>query len=171
MIDRKKRPESGPTKKRNSFREGKTFDPDFQLKKNLRGDVMEFLADGEAETLAVPPMNSYHRRIVHEIAKDFNLESSSEGEGEQRHNVLKKKEGTYRPSKSEIEEIKRIDHGDKEFFVVADPDGVEVSLFQDGSFGIGESSSDREILDRKVISSGSFKIKDRRILDFHDVEW
>ncbi len=42
-----------------------------------------------AATAALPPMSSYERKIVHDIAADRGFDSESEGEGRDRHTVLR----------------------------------------------------------------------------------
>jgi spoIIIJ-associated protein len=44
--------------------------------------------DGGAASAALPPMSSYERKLVHDIASDRGLFSQSEGEGRDRHTVL-----------------------------------------------------------------------------------
>jgi spoIIIJ-associated protein len=41
-----------------------------------------------AASAALPPMSSYERKLVHDIASDRGLSSQSEGEGRDRHTVL-----------------------------------------------------------------------------------
>lgn len=46
------------------------------------------IEDGAASA-ALPPMSSYERKIVHDIASERGYNSESEGEGRKRHTVLR----------------------------------------------------------------------------------
>lgn len=50
--------------------------------------AIERIEDGAASA-AVPPMSSYERKLVHDLAADRGYDSESEGEGRTRHTVLK----------------------------------------------------------------------------------
>lgn len=52
------------------------------------GRAIERIEEG-ATTAALPPMSSYERKIVHDIAADRGYHSESEGEGRDRHTVLR----------------------------------------------------------------------------------
>lgn len=54
----------------------------------LVGRAIERIEEGAA-TAALPPMSSYERKIVHDIAADRGYHSESEGEGRDRHTVLR----------------------------------------------------------------------------------
>lgn len=61
--------------------------------KELEGLVAraaERIAEG-ADRAALPPMSSYERKIVHDLAAARGLTSESEGEGRTRHTVLRSK--------------------------------------------------------------------------------
>ena len=46
--------------------------------------------DGGASSAALPPMSSYERKIVHDLAAEQGCVSESEGEGRDRHPVLRR---------------------------------------------------------------------------------
>lgn len=54
------------------------------------------------EALHLKPMNAADRRIVHKLANDEGLITESEGEGRDRHVVLKPGEGSKDPKESEV---------------------------------------------------------------------
>ena len=55
------------------------------------GYMKRFVADiGGARTLPLPPMNQKMRKLVHELAHAFKLESKSKGNGAERFTTLKK---------------------------------------------------------------------------------
>lgn len=45
--------------------------------------------EGGAEQVALEPMSSYERKLVHDMVADAGLTSESEGEGRDRHTVVK----------------------------------------------------------------------------------
>ena len=44
--------------------------------------------DEGAESASLPPMSSYERKLIHDIAAERGYSSESEGEGRDRHNVI-----------------------------------------------------------------------------------
>lgn len=50
-------------------------------------DAAQKIADG-SESVALPPMGAYERKIVHDAIAELGLESESEGEGAKRHIVV-----------------------------------------------------------------------------------
>ncbi|HEX5743897.1 MAG TPA: R3H domain-containing nucleic acid-binding protein [Candidatus Saccharimonadales bacterium] len=46
------------------------------------------------ESMALDPMNAADRRVVHKLAAEYGLTSESEGEGRDRHIVLRREEST-----------------------------------------------------------------------------
>lgn len=55
---------------------------------SLVSRAIERIVDGAASA-ALPPMSSYERKIVHDIASERGYNSESEGEGRKRHTVLR----------------------------------------------------------------------------------
>ena len=46
--------------------------------------------EGGASTAALPPMSSYERKLVHDLVAERGLTSESEGEGADRHTVIRR---------------------------------------------------------------------------------
>ncbi len=64
--------------------------PIANLKRFVEGKAQEALASGE--NVALPPMSSYERFLAHHMLKELGtVESSSEGEGEERHILIQPK--------------------------------------------------------------------------------
>ena len=59
-----------------------------RLEKMVASAARRVKNTGKKEDL--PAMNAYERRLVHQFASQFGVESSSEGQGEERRVVLKK---------------------------------------------------------------------------------
>lgn len=66
--------------------------------------VKSFLASPNSTYSFPPNLNSFERRLIHQICEELDLDHSSEGDGKERHIVIKK-----RPSNKQITE-----HEDKE---------------------------------------------------------
>ncbi len=52
--------------------------------------ILFFLDWSEAPFAALPPMSSYERKLVHDLVADRGYGSESEGEGRERHTVIRK---------------------------------------------------------------------------------
>ena len=131
--------------------------------------LVSFLKSIE-KTIHLEPMNSFYRRLVHNLAKRFHFNTKSEGENLDRHIVITKTEGSRVP---EDLNIKRPvwDWGDREFLVNPMEPEVEIVLLHNGSFGLrGENEKERSY-DMRKITTGSFKIKNNKIVTIHDMEW
>ena len=57
----------------------------------LRSELRDFLASDDTTSLTLPPMDKTERKLVHEIAHNFNVTSTSRGNGSNRHPTLIKK--------------------------------------------------------------------------------
>ena len=55
----------------------------------LVGKAVERIEEG-AESAALPPMSSYERKLVHDIVAGRGFSSESEGEGRDRHTVIRR---------------------------------------------------------------------------------
>jgi spoIIIJ-associated protein len=51
--------------------------------------AIERIEEG-AEAASLPPMSSYERKLVHDLAAERGFSSESEGEGRDRHNVIRR---------------------------------------------------------------------------------
>jgi hypothetical protein len=122
------------------------------------------------ETKHLEPMNSYYRRLIHNLALRFGFGTSSEGSDKDRHVVITKKKGSKAP-----ERIKRKDpviwnFREREFLVDPLAEEVEVYLGKDGSVGLFNESV-RDHITKKRVVSGVFKIKMNKIVELQDEEW
>jgi len=129
----------------------------------------EFIKSGET-TLLMPPMNSYKRRLVHQLALEFEMESQSEGEDKERHNVLTKTDKTAVPQKSPLKQI-TWNHGNREYLTPKSRDGVKISLLSNGSVMTDGAYLPDDIITSKVVTTGSFKVINNRIIEFHEDGW
>ena len=58
-----------------------------RLEEKAEAWLKEVQESGQAK--ALPPMNSADRRTIHKLASDYGLSTESEGEGRDRHIVIK----------------------------------------------------------------------------------
>jgi hypothetical protein len=131
--------------------------------------LIDFVESGE-QTLHVEPMNSYYRRLMHNLALRFNLKSHSEGADRDRHVVVIKSENARVPDRIPRKDPVIWNYGDREFLVDPLAKEVEIYLGKDGTVGILSDGIKDVITSRKVVS-GAFKIKRNRIVEVHDDEW
>ena len=126
---------------------------------------------GEESRLDLEPMNSYLRRLVHNLAKEFGLQSSSAGEGNDRYIVLEKTDDTRIPEQRKTKALPIWHYGDREFIVGDSDNGIDIFLGSDGTVGIYESNYRGVVVDRKVVRSKAFKIKRNKIVEYNDQDW
>lgn len=65
--------------------------------REARADELQRLVDraverieGGADSASLPPMSSYERKLVHDLVSERGLSSESEGEGAERHTVIRR---------------------------------------------------------------------------------
>jgi hypothetical protein len=120
-----------------------------------------FLQSDEQE-LALEPMNSYRRRMVHTIAKKFNLDSESRGEDRERYVCLiKTGETAPVPAPSRV---RMWDFGTQSFNVNPGEHGVRMALKIDGSVEIWRESEKNHIITDRVVTSPQFRIRQGKIV-------
>ncbi|MCP4755866.1 MAG: hypothetical protein GY866_33815 [Proteobacteria bacterium] len=148
--------------------ENREKDDDFLIQYEEK--LIEFLNSDE-EVLGLEPMNSYYRRLIHGLAKQFKFESRSEGEAKDRHVVLAKTANITMPPRIERKEPVVWNFADREFLVDPLRKEVEVFLGKDGSVGVYDESQNTDVIAKKKVRSGAFKIKMNKIVELHDDEW
>ncbi len=134
----------------------------------------EYLKDfleGDESVIDLDPMNSYYRRLIHNLSVEFNLKTESKGEGKERYIILTKTKDSKLPEG--IRKKRKIvwNFGDREYLVNPLKLYTEVFLAKDGSVGLCGENNKNDYLARKKVVSGSFKIKMNKIVELHDEEW
>ncbi|KAK3604003.1 hypothetical protein CHS0354_026802 [Potamilus streckersoni] len=136
---------------------------------DLHAKLTAFSSSDETR-LELEPYNSYKRKLVHDLAVKFGMESASEGEGDERHNVIIKTEKVTVPnidySKKEI-----WNHGNREYMVRKTIDGVDICLNADGSVTLYSGQPAAKIIHRKKVTTGAFKVINSKIVEFNEPEW
>lgn len=83
-----------------SARGGSDFDRDRseqEFTEEMHGRLQQFLASDE-QGMALEPMNSFKRRVVHNLAKEYGIETESRGEDRERHVYLIRTTSSATPS-------------------------------------------------------------------------
>lgn len=141
---------------------------------SVEEDLRIFMESEDQTLLHLESMNSYQRRLVHHLIKPYHLGSTSEGEGADRHIVITKTENSCMPAaQHRITENRKIpvwSYGEREFFVPMNRN-TEITLIKNGTVGVYQGEDERLLLDRRIVTSGAFKIKNNKIIEFQDDEW
>lgn len=124
------------------------------------------------DSLHLPPMNSYNRRLIHKIAAEFNVNTTSEGEGDERHVVLVRTEDSLVPEGGFQLPVPVWDFKHREFIVRYSKKGIPVFLSIDGNVGLDENlDPEIAVVDRHLVTTGSFKIRKNKIIEFDHEDW
>lgn len=122
--------------------------------------ITYFLQSGEEE-LELEPMNSYRRRMVHNIAKKFQLQSESRGEDRERYVCLIKTPDAAAPPTTRV---RLWDYGNQTFNVKPGPNGVHMALKVDGSIEILREEERAHVLSDRLVTSHEFRVRKGKIL-------
>ena len=138
---------------------------DQELMREINTTIVSFIKSDETH-LQMDPMNSYRRRIVHKVGTEYKLSSESTGEGEKRSVRLSKTAATKIPENINNQRV--IDRGIEIFYAKS---GAEIVLRNDGSFGVSIKENDNNILDRRIVVEGEFRIRNNKIICKQDSNW
>ena len=137
----------------------------------FQADILTKFMKSDENKIEMPPMNSYQRRLLHQLGKKFGFRSGSVGEGKDRHIVFEKSEDSRIPDDLTVRKLSVWNFGDREFLVNPIKHFVEVYLASDGTVGLMDNDPQKHIVATKKVTSGSFKIKSNKIVEIHDEEW
>ncbi len=139
---------------------------DQELMTEINEALVRFIKSEESD-LQLEPMNSYRRRMVHKVGTEYGLTTESTGEGDTRSVHLSKTEKSKIPENLKTTN-QTIDRGIEIFN--AKP-GAEITLRNDGSFGVAIQEKQSRILDQKVVPTGEFRIRNNKIVCPEDSGW
>lgn len=134
-------------------------------------EVFRDFISSDQQQLEMEPMNSYFRKLLHDLGTEFKFETTSNGEGPERHILVRKTEESKAPEKTLRKKRQTWSFGDREFFVDSTSNSVEVYLDRNGNVGFYDKRSDPKHIARKKVTTGSFKIKENKIIEIIDSEW
>lgn len=138
---------------------------DQELLTEVNAVIVRFIKSDETH-LQMDPMNSYRRRMVHKIGAEYKLTSESTGDGEDRSVRLAKTNDTSIPKNTNFERV--IDRGIEIFYAKS---GSEIVLRKDGSFGVSLKERENNILDKRNVEDGEFRIRENKIICKEDSNW
>jgi R3H domain len=124
--------------------------------------VSYFLQSPEEE-LELEPMNSYRRRMVHNLAGKYHLRSESRGEDRERYVVLVKT-GETAAAAPPPSRVRLWDFGNQTFPVNPGARGVHVALKVDGSVELLREGDRSQVLADRVVTSHEFRVRQGKIL-------
>jgi len=159
--DRKGRPpRRGRERERDDGKE--RAERDFQREIQMR---ITYFLDSEEQELELEPMNSFRRREVHTLAKQYNLQSDSVGEDRDRRIRLTKTEETEKKAPERpAPRVRLWDFGNQTFRLQPGKNGVRMALKVDGSVEIWREAESSHIIADRVVESSEFRIRQGRIL-------
>ncbi len=123
--------------------------------------IAYFIQSGETE-LELEPMNSYRRRIVHNLANKYNMNSESRGEDRDRYVCLVKTEETANdPPQTNV---RLWDYGIQTFNVNPGDKGIRMALKIDGSVELYREGEKRNIIADRLVEATEFRVRKGKIL-------
>ena len=135
------------------------MDRDFQRELEMR---ITYFLQSEEQSLDLEPMNSYRRRIVHTVAKTYNMTSESRGEDRERYVCLIKSGDT--PVAAEQKNVRLWDFGTQSFTVNPGENGIHLALKIDGSIEIWNEREKNQIIADRVVNSNEIRIRQGKIV-------
>lgn len=132
---------------------------DREFAREIEMRISYFLQSGEAE-LELEPMNSYRRRMVHNIAKKYQLQSESRGEDRSRYVCLIKTAEAAPPPEA-APKVRLWDYGNQTFPVSP---GAHIALKVDGSVELWRESERANVLADRVVTAREIRIRNGKIL-------
>lgn len=131
---------------------------------------IRFFLQSEDNELALEPMNSYKRRLAHQVAVQYKLGTESRGEEPNRSVCL------LRTPEAEIPQeraprVKLWDFGAQTFPINPGPDGVRLALKQDGSLEIWNDADKHRYLAERLVTSRQVRIRKSKIVTPDDPDW
>lgn len=128
--------------------------------------ILKQFVESDEEMLEMEPMNSYQRRLVHKIVKDFKLKSASVGEEERFVCVTRTDKATV-PDMQFKPPQKTHDYGMQTFFTAPN---TRIILRSDGSFGMPLQAERYAPLDERVVEN-AFRIRQNKIICYGEKGW
>lgn len=138
------------------------MDRDFQQELEMR---ITYFLQSEEQSLDLEPMNSYRRRIVHTVAKKYNMTSESRGEDRDRYVCLiKSGDTTAATAAAAPTNVRLWDFGTQSFTINPGENGLHMALKIDGSVEIWNEREKNQIIADRVVNANEFRIRQGKIL-------
>ena len=123
--------------------------------------IAYFIQSDETE-LELEPMNSYRRRIAHNLASNYNMKSESRGEERERRVCLLKTGETSSAPPSP--KVRLWDFGVQTFNVTPGEKGIHMALKIDGSVELYREGEKKNIIADRVIEATEFRVRKGKIV-------
>lgn len=165
------RPPRRPRPRRPNDREdGKNFkdNAEAEIIEDIENRVRYFMAS-ESKELEFEPMNSFKRRLVHQVAKPYKLDTESRGEEPGRFVCLIKSGKSELPKG--VSQPKLWDFGTQTLAVNPGGDGLRMALKVDGSVEIWQESQSHLVLDERLVTTSQIRIRKGKILQPGEPGW
>ncbi len=133
------------------------------------GNRLRYFMESDETELELEPMNSYKRRLVHQIAKPYNFDSDSRGEEPGRYVALIKTSESQLPKG--VSKPRRLDFGSQTFPINPGEDGLRMALKADGSLEIWSEGQSHLVLDERVVTARQVRIRNGKIVQPGESDW
>jgi len=172
---------------------------DREFKREIRTRIQHFLRSDDEE-YSLEPMNSYRRHLVHDIAKEYQLDSESRGDEPERYICLIKtpdtldadaveeepeepetvpeEEAAPEPEAEPEADTRRAapsgkawDYGEQTFSCNPGDDGIRIALKKDGSVEMWREAEKKYIIADRMVKSRHFRVRQGKIVVPDDPEW
>lgn len=165
-LNRPRRPRRPPPDRSNG--KGGKDRAEAEFTADINNRLRHFMESDETE-LSLEPMNSYKRRLVHQIAKPFNLGTDSRGEEPERYVYLEKTPDSRTPKNAP--RAREWDFGTITYAVNPGEDGLRLALKLDGSLEIWREGNTHHIVDERLVTSRQVRIRKGKIVQPGEPGW
>lgn len=166
-MDRPRRPRP---RRPGDREEGKNFkdkaDADFIRDMETR---VRYFMESNSEELELEPMNSYKRRLVHQVATPYKLETDSRGEEPNRHVCLIKSDKSELPKG--VSGPRLWDFGTTTLPVNPGEEGLRMALKVDGTVEIWQENQSHLVLDDKLVTARQIRVRKGKIVQPGEPGW
>ena len=160
--------------------------------------LQQFLVSDE-QGMALEPMNSFKRRIVHNLAKEYRIETESRGEDRERHVYLMRTTSSATPANAprgnpdeapapggslrvrqeeapedatDLPGSTRVwDFGSQTFPINPGEKGVHIAVKRDGSIEIFQEKDRNHVVADRIVTSRQIRVRKGRILQPGEPGW
>ena len=121
-----------------------------------------YFLDSDEQELEFEPMNSYRRRVVHNLAGKYNLGTESRGEDRERYVCLSKTQDT--PKAAAPGKVRLWDYGSQTYNINPGKKGIHLALKSDGSVELWREEDKKHILADRLVEATEFRVRKGKIL-------
>ena len=130
---------------------------------------IQYFMNSDEKELEFEPMNSYKRRLIHQISQPYNLKTESRGDEPVRRVCLIKQSESKAPKNNKAPKL--WDFGMQTYPVNPGAEGIRLALKMDGSVEIWQEKDRHQVLDEKLVTAKQIRIRSGKILEPGDQGW